>query len=241
MEATFIAEYFCYIGKIDVIRSAFTTHQHPISQWLHSKEINHYKQYNYPKRKQEWLGGRICAKMATAGLVNTRAWRLEKPQNITIDNDDSGRPFLQIIGYEDPLPKLNISISHSGGLAAAIVSPRLCGIDIQEPKQTLVRVRERFCHEREQAMLTSALGDINELSRLSLLWAAKEAVRKCLSPLFLAEFLQLQLVSISPVSAWWHMGIAHKKIQAKVICGFVQEYGFGACLVEEEQCLNSQK
>ncbi|MDT8335853.1 MAG: hypothetical protein RQ753_09150, partial [Desulfurivibrionaceae bacterium] len=72
-----------------------------------------------------------------------------------------------------------LSISHSQGLAAAMVSAQMeCGLDIQKVSAATVRVKEKFCLAAEEEIIASL--DLPEPPSfgLTLLWAGKEALRK---------------------------------------------------------------
>lgn len=123
-----------------------------------------------PRRRQEWLGGRLAAKFALMQLAATKAL---VPEQIGIVNDCHGQPLAQAADQIcRPMPRL--SLSHSGGLAVAVAAYAACGLDVQERSPRLVRVQERFADAEEQALGAGT----DALSWLTLLWAAKEAVKK---------------------------------------------------------------
>ncbi|MDH5297616.1 MAG: 4'-phosphopantetheinyl transferase superfamily protein [Desulfobulbaceae bacterium] len=159
--------------------------------YLGASELVRWRAFRLPKRRLEWLGGRIAAKHAAMGLAGAagppewRQWRVEPLA--------SGRPVLAAgVGV---LPR--ISISHSHGLAVALAAAGHCGIDIQQPLAAVLRVRERFCTAGEEGVLAAALSGIDATSRLTLLWAAKEAVRKALAMAPLPGFLEMELLAVN--------------------------------------------
>ena len=90
--------------------------------------------------------------------------------------DEHSRP--QVTPLPCGFPTASVSISHSGGYATALACPEgCCGVDIQQKNPTLLKVQERFASEEELAAFSPIL---SPLTRLGLLWAAKEAVKKCL-------------------------------------------------------------
>ncbi|MEN8200316.1 MAG: 4'-phosphopantetheinyl transferase superfamily protein, partial [Thermodesulfobacteriota bacterium] len=91
----------------------------------------------------------------------------------------------------------NLSISHSEDYGAALISNTPCGIDIQYHDPGLERVKERFCTETEERLLARQTPELSTLSRLSLLWAGKEALKKMLSPEGMPGFQELKLCSLS--------------------------------------------
>ncbi len=57
-----------------------------------------------------------------------------------------------------------------------------CGIDIQYPTDNLLTVTEHFATAHEENLLNDSLAHHHQLSRLAMLWAAKEASKKMFSP-----------------------------------------------------------
>lgn len=108
------------------------------------------------RRRQEWLGARQ--------LVHQMSGRKTRGAFV---KDDHGKPHLDKSDW-------HISISHSHGLAAAIASPHLCGIDIQFIVEKIGRVSHKFLRSEEKASITPA----NELDQLHFFWGAKEALYK---------------------------------------------------------------
>lgn len=140
--------------------------------WLRGEELGQWREFANEKRRREWLAGRIAAKRAV-GELSGRAedgW-----PDLAIGREEDGRPCLA--GGD---ASLFLSISHSGGLAAALAADLPCGLDIQEPSPKLLRARGKFSSPAEEAIIQTALTGpaLAEIERLALLWAAKEAIRK---------------------------------------------------------------
>ncbi|MBW1749868.1 MAG: hypothetical protein JRJ37_04055, partial [Deltaproteobacteria bacterium] len=94
-------------------------------QVLSGPELSYFKRFSYPKRRREWLGGRIAAKaaMQELGKADRMPGRL---QQLSILPDDHGRPVA------DTMQNVSISISHSGQFAVGFaVKGGTCGIDLQ--------------------------------------------------------------------------------------------------------------
>lgn len=223
-----------------------------LDQWLDADEMKKLATFKLAKRRREWLAGRICAKLALTDIAQ------KSPplacNTITIANDRNGRPFVANgAGIDAPLnlSPLDISISHSGAYAAAAACSHYCGIDIQEPRATLQRVKTRFCDEDEEHILEAHLNtDVQKTAHhipvinrntagLNLLWAAKEAVRKSLGHVKVPDFRALQLFEVEfPASQWhiFHLRYAQHTNQAdqhlRVLCGHYQEYALALSIVE---------
>lgn len=215
-----------------------------LDQWLDANELKKLATFKLAKRRHEWLAGRICAKLAITDI--TQKSNPPAYNTITVANDRNGRPFVaNTAGVDAPLnfSRPDISISHSGAYAAAAACTHYCGIDIQEPRTTLKRVKSRFCGEDEENILEEHLNTDaqdsachipvihRDATRLNLLWAAKEAVRKSHSHARIPNFRALQLFNVEfPANEWhiFHLRYAQHINQAgrhlRVLCGHYQEY-----------------
>ena len=159
-------------------------------------ERDRFTRYHHPKRRLEWLGGRLAAKhclqqLAAAGLNAARS-----PLEYPVLADAHGRPGVDWTGRTGTPPAL--SISHCRGYAAALASTgSACGVDIEPVAPRLANVQARFTTPEEIALL-HALPE--PLTRLAVLWTAKEAVKKCFlhdEPTFVSR-ISLIAVTIDP-------------------------------------------
>lgn len=169
-------------------------------EWLHHHEKSQLEKFRFEKRYTEWLGGRICAKQSL------RTFLRDKRQDVNVipehrqyytQSEESGRPFFSASNGLD-LNFPDLSISHSKDYAAALTSSTACGIDIQFSAQNLLRVQEKFCSTDESHILQKQLPTLAPLSQLTLIWSAKEAVKKMLSPGGIPGFQELQLCKVEP-------------------------------------------
>ena len=104
--------------------------------------------FNTEKRKKEWLASRL--------LLN------EINPNYSISYNTFGAPELS--------NGSNISISHSKGLVAIIISQQQVGIDIEEISEKALRVSSKFVSTNNIKALTA--------EKATLIWCCKEAVFK---------------------------------------------------------------
>ena len=81
-----------------------------------------------------------------------------------VEKDGSGKPHLPDHPWE-------ISISHTEGYAAIMLGKGKVGIDVQNYRPTVLKVKDRFLDERELAMAA-------DVETATLFWAAKEAIYK---------------------------------------------------------------
>ncbi len=160
------------------------------SRYLSADELGQWSGFSQKKRRTEWLGGRLAAKWAAAELLGVAEaeWR-----TLVIKTEEDGRPYLTA-ATKAMVPFL--SISHSGGLAAALAANLPCGLDIQQPGPKIHTVRQRFARHEETEILKSSLPkSFAETDRLTMLWAAKEAVRKTVRTSPLLGLLETRLVT----------------------------------------------
>jgi len=104
--------------------------------------------FNTEKRKKEWLVSRL--------LLN------EINPNYSISYNPFGAPELNNGNY--------ISISHSKGLVAIIISQQQVGIDIEEISEKALRVSSKFVSTNNLKPLTA--------EKATLIWCCKEAIFK---------------------------------------------------------------
>lgn len=175
-----------------------------ITSCLSGVELDLLNRLSSGKRKREWLGGRFAAKYVAARLLEnteprgkTTAWFSHN-----IAADEHGRPFILTSGKDaSPLAMPDISISHSGSLAAAMAVHRgYCGIDIQVITPKVLKVSERFCTSSEEQLLQeySPGEHENRTPLLTELWAAKEVLRKASNMDSLPGFMEMELIEIVP-------------------------------------------
>ena len=123
-------------------------------------EVNNKKT---DKRKQEWLATRLLLQ------------HLDRPDSF-IDYNENGAPILRNNLF-------NISISHTKGFAAVILSKTGSpGIDIEYHSGRAYKLREKFLDNKEMEMFDS-LHDSSDYSMdtlATLCWCAKETAFKAL-------------------------------------------------------------
>jgi phosphopantetheinyl transferase len=197
-------------------------------RWLSEEELQKHSSFKLKKRRDEWLSGRICAKLAAGQMQGFS--KQQEYSRITVVNVPGGRPALKYQGVETP-HNLDVSLSHSGNLAVALVATDYCGIDIQETTETLLRVKERFCSADDEHNMKSYFDVSAGATELNLLWTAKEAIRKTLSHLKVPDFLALKLTGIDLISK--NLYILHflfhdQKIST--ICGPYMNYSLALCV-----------
>lgn len=142
---------------------------------LREGEKQLYASFVAESRKKQWLAYRILVR------------ELMKPGDFSVEYDPAGKPFLA--GSD-----LHISVSHSGDMAAVIISRNTCvGIDIEKVRTRVYGVRERFLSAAE----LGAFSNEADYEMLTLAWSAKEALYKLygIRELDFREHIRLELPS----------------------------------------------
>ncbi len=132
------------------------------------------------RRRTEWLLGRAAAKDAVR-LFLRRHRDLDVPAaDVEIDYDARGRPVAGGAWAEKEGPPPHLSITHAGGMAAAIAADPACagvGIDV-EPLGGMRDDVESVAFDDEERRLLAQLPGASTSEWALRAWCAKEAVSK---------------------------------------------------------------
>lgn len=208
-----------------------------VSVWLGEQERHRLADFKLPKRRNEWFAGRICTKMAIRDYFRSHGEDIPDHLDISIMNSDDGRPFAALGHEQRILKEPEISISHSSGLTFALAAKSSCGVDIQKISETLIRVKERFCTDQEERLLSTVPQHSDSLMQLAMLWAAKEAAQKALSMVNMPGFLDLALICIEKTGYEELLFIfnryhRHARLasEIRVLATCFNGYGIGVCI-----------
>ena len=123
---------------------------------LKAREEELYRSFVAESRKKQWLAYRILIR------------KLLEPQEFPVEYDEVGKPFLAGSHY-------HISVSHTGDLAAVIMSSKgKVGIDLEKIRPRIENVKDKFMNDYELGRLIQG----HELEQMTLTWCAKEALYK---------------------------------------------------------------
>lgn len=123
-------------------------------------------------RRLEWLAARLLlhempvSRSSASGVSGTRSGA--SGHRHFIEKAPSGQPFWPA------RPDVFFSISHSGGLVAALISDKKCGIDWQVFTDKISRIRSKFLNETELEQAENSA----EPDFLNIAWGAKESLFK---------------------------------------------------------------
>ena len=206
---------------------------------LHPAELDALATYSLPKRRSEFLTGRLAARLALwnylESMSNTAAADL---QTIYIQNSASGRPIISGT-LPQSLKNADLSISHSSDLACALIANKDCGIDIQVIRPSLIKTASAFCSQQEIDILERQLANCTPLERLGLLWSAKEACRKAAGKVHLPGFLEMFTSSLTEYAEGMFYATIKKASEGDTTCMAVGlmlygNYTLAATILEKE-------
>lgn len=169
--------------SVEQLLSYFTTHKEELSTLISSM--------NSEKRQKELLSVRLLI-YKLLGFENS------------ITYNKNGRPSL--LNREE-----KISISHTQGYASVIIHPyRTVGIDIEQCREKIFRVKHKFLSDSELAHVDLQ----DELKYLTLLWSAKETLYK-ISDNHLVEFDEDMEIAPLTLSSCGQLYITDKKVEKR--------------------------
>ncbi len=149
---------------------------------LHPYEWNQYERYQYAKRKNSFLLGRISAKKAVSFYTGIN------PISFYIKNGIFNQPELFDLGHSSS----GISISHTDELGFSAAFDTCCslGVDIEQITDPAAGYIYNYLTENEK--------NISYSFHPVILWAAKEALSKALKVGLTSEFTIYEIKSIQP-------------------------------------------
>lgn len=157
------------------------------SLFLHPKEEKYFASLRYPKRQEDYLLGRYCAKNAIVTCSDNI-----KPYTIFIENG----VFRQPIVYCSSHNNIQVSISHTDGIGAAIAFPEShpMAIDIEKICKNRISTIQSQMTSEEQKLFTCL--PTTEESSITLLWTVKESLSKILRCGFMVPFELLEVKNV---------------------------------------------
>jgi acyl transferase domain-containing protein/phosphopantetheinyl transferase len=128
-----------------------------------------------PRRRREWLNGRVAAKDAVRGFLRRERGKASiYPQELRIENDGTGAPRVRP-NVTDTVPdSLHVSLSHKDRFAVAIAGERPVGIDIERIETRTQGFADLAFSQQEQALFAGEAFDI----ACTRAWVVKEVAAK---------------------------------------------------------------
>ncbi len=166
--------------------------QDTAERFLSPEEQQVFSGLKHPKRRSEWLAGRIAAKRLIREARFSAEGAIVSYAAISIIADELGAPMVAVVGEPGLSPV--ISISHSGGLAVAmgLASPTLpvaslvdkkveaIGVDIEVIEPRSARFIEDYFTADEVTAIQDTPAGCGVDFEVTARWALKEALLKAL-------------------------------------------------------------
>ncbi len=146
---------------------------------LSQREQEQYKAIKSEKRKLDYLSGIIAAKELLCREKKGRTFL-----DFEIRKEQKGRPYVYDLKSKKRLP-MHLSISHSNGLAVAMVSDKPVGLDLEKIEERAEAFYREAFTDKEQTLISY------NNKKGTQYWTIKEAISKALG-----EGLHLNLKNI---------------------------------------------
>ena len=144
-------------------------------RYLSKPERDYYDSLPSQQHKRENLISRIALKDAVRSLLADADGDMMYPIQFSCFHDDQGKPYVRGCGdAESTVDRLNVSLSHKGNIAAAIVSEKPVGIDLEKIEEKSTDFVQAAFTDAERQVL-AAYGQSDGVIRF---WVAKEAYSK---------------------------------------------------------------
>ncbi|TCO10473.1 4'-phosphopantetheinyl transferase family protein [Natronoflexus pectinivorans] len=115
---------------------------------------NQLKLISNSEKRLEWLASRLLIQRLS-GLPPC------------VSHTSSGKPNLN-------KSDLNVTISHTKGFAAVLISSQACGVDMEYPSSRISKLSERFVNPTEEKYISGR----DEPTYHAVIWCAKETLYK---------------------------------------------------------------
>ncbi|MFA6029318.1 MAG: 4'-phosphopantetheinyl transferase superfamily protein [Elusimicrobiota bacterium] len=145
-----------------------------LSEQLGAAELAQLAAFKVPKRRKDWLSGRLAAKRLVCALLAEKG-RSDRLCEVAILNRRDGSPYAALPGDpEAGAPFLSISHGPGGAVAAAAPANGRVGVDVERVAERPQSFLTIFAHPSERPALDTPQAQTR-------LWTLKEAVLKLLT------------------------------------------------------------
>jgi phosphopantetheinyl transferase (holo-ACP synthase) len=143
-------------------------------RYLTESERDTYQSLS-PRRRRQWLAGRVAAKDAIRDWVRReRGVAVIYPQEVIVGAEASGAPRVHANVTQTVPSGLHVSISHKGSLAVAIVAEQPVGVDLEQIAARDESFLELVFSAKERALLAGPEAAAEHTRG----WVAKEVAAK---------------------------------------------------------------
>lgn len=191
------AEKFCNLIEDNLYNDLTKSYNKSKKHYFSNEEIVQAKKLKFPKRKLEWLAGRLAAKLLVYNyLKNKFSLEIEpayiniesncKPPKIKINSEIS--VATTYTNLHNILGQIYLSISHSSKYAIATLHYAPIGLDLESSRNIDIKLGSKFLSYNE----------LNKIPKDMWLaaWAAKEATYKALCSKYYIDGNFIKSVSI---------------------------------------------
>lgn len=156
-----------------------------------------------------------------------------RERDMTYGYRENGKPFFP------EFPGIYFNLSHSGSIAAAVISDREIGCDVEEIKNADLRIADRFFNPSERDVIFSAPTSKEKEKLFFRFWTLKESFMK-----ITGLGMQLPLSSFS-ISLEEPISVRHSLPQETEYrfreCFDLSGYALSLCCTEDPVCLQYEK
>ncbi len=204
--------------EIDEIHESLAAdEQATLKRYLAPQEQARFKELKTDKRKIDWLAGRIVAKRLIRESHFAHDGAIVPYSAINIVPDELGAPQVSIAG--EKAGSQRISISHSAGCAAAMLSVEpgvRPGIDVESVEARDPSFIRDYFTDAERA----AAKGRDPAHLFTAVWAVKEAVVKALGIGARVDLREIEAVPrMSAGSETWHVTLSGEALQRAELLG----------------------
>ncbi|MDR1427721.1 MAG: hypothetical protein LBJ08_08210 [Bifidobacteriaceae bacterium] len=144
---------------------------HRLSSWPVACEPSPLSALRHYNRRVQWLTGRLCLQDLVLDRCGPSAL------NASMVRSSAGGP--EVVDHSGH-PVIPVSISHDTALAAAVMAPSACAVDIEERSALGTACVDTLFSHHEWTAIRSCLGHLPEPDQPTVYWTLLE----CLSKLF---------------------------------------------------------
>ena len=166
-----------FFSPSDVRHALATT---PLTRLLSLGERELFRQLDVPRRRHDWLAGRLAAKAVVRDAVGCRDGEAPPHSAISILNAADGAPYVVVEDRPELSGEFNISIAHHDGFAVAALAHTarwgFVGVDLEWDRPLADRLLRRVLTTEERHRLETNERGIAPPNMA--LWSLKEAVLK---------------------------------------------------------------
>lgn len=180
------------ITRVDFQHSeSFVEH---LASRLSTNEQKQLAQYSATHRRAEFVAGRIAAKGSWLQFHNDASQRFQYSDLSAVS--ERGRPphFEQ---DDVAITDRFLSLSHSEGTVVAAVCDQRIGIDVQKVSNSIEKIRDSFTNSSELDLVSRIFDEGTLSEKLTMIWAAKEAIIKASSSIFDMPSIVLKKINSS--------------------------------------------